>query len=102
MAESPRRGFWKRLAREVDRGEAVSTVAARYGVNARTLGWWCSRLRRERRAAEGIELVPVVVRDGGGAELNRLEVAVGGVHLRIAVGTDVSYVASLVTALRAC
>lgn len=73
-------------------------VAVRHGVNARTLAWWCSRLRREAP----VSLLPVVVR---GAEMGRpalVEVRVSDVVVCVEQGTDVSYVAALVAALRRC
>jgi hypothetical protein len=88
----------------VERGGTVATVAQRYGVNPGTLGWWRSRLRREQREAETVELVPAVLRGGSGGP-REIELGVAGVHVRVAVntvGTDVSYVAALIAALRAC
>jgi hypothetical protein len=91
---------------KVDEGETVSTVAGRYGVNASTLKWWRTKLRREMKSAP--RLVPVVVRplapkvrsaevrSGGNAPI---EIVAGTTLLRIAVGSDIEYVRALVVAL---
>ena len=94
------REFWERVAREVERRGSVSDVAARHGVNERTLSWWCSRLRCERRRKPA--LLPVVVREPAQHLPGAIELAAHGAHLRIEVGTDVGYLAALVHALGAC
>ena len=102
------RGFWERLLDEVEREGSVVEVAHRHGVKERTLGWWCWKLRGERRrgavVAEMPRLLPVVLRDGEvAAELPReLALEWEDVRVRVVVGTDVGYVAALVKALRAC
>ena len=101
MAESERQAFWRRLLAEVDRGATVREVAARRNVNARTLAWWCSRLRRERRE-ETVSLLPVVVRGGAVTHPSPIEIQVSGVTVRVEHGVDVGYVVALVHALRAC
>lgn len=81
----------------------MSTVAKRYGVNSRTLGWWRSRLHCEaaKREAEP-RLLPVVVRQQRDAQAGTLELVVSDFVLRVTTGTDPGYVAALAGALRGC
>jgi transposase-like protein len=94
------REFWKRACREVWRGANVEDVAHRLGVRPRTLQWWSWKLQRER-AVEPAEFLPVVVNEHASAvSTGAVEVETNGVRIRVAQGTDVGYVAALVTALR--
>jgi hypothetical protein len=65
------------------------------------LQWWSWKFQREP-SADPAEFLPVVV----GEQATRvstaaLEVETNGVRIRIELGTDVGYVAALVTAIRA-
>ena len=105
MATRPR-AFWCELLSKVDAGETVSSVARRHGVNAGTLKWWRTKLRREMTS--GPRLVPLVVRplapkvrsaevrSGGNASI---EIVAGKTIVRVAVGSDIEYVKALVVAL---
>jgi transposase-like protein len=100
------RAFWEKLVAEVEGGERIVDVARRRGLNTGTLSWWCWKLRSESRRPPraGARLLPIVVRHA--PETSRsdatIDVAVGGAILRVPMGTDVEYVATLVAALRAC
>src|SRR5262245_27606570 len=94
------REFWRQLSGEVDRGERIADVARRYRVLPRTLTWWRWKLRSEGRHEP--LLLPVVIRKSEPvAEPTLLELRVRDVIIRVASGSDVAYVASLVDALRA-
>ena len=94
------REFWKRACREVRRGANVEELAGRLGVRPRTLQWWNWKLQRERRV-EPAEFLPVVVNEGvTPVSTGALEVQTNGVRIRVELGTDVRYVAALVTAIR--
>jgi transposase-like protein len=99
------RQFWERASREVDGGSRVADVARRLGVRAGTLSWWRWRLHREapppaRRG--GAEFLPVVIAEPARVlQASAVEVETsGGVRVRVELGTDVGYVASLVAAIR--
>ena len=70
------------------------------------LKWWRWRLRAERRSASaalakpGVRLLAVDVVDVATPRPRSLVVAISGAELRIEVGTDAEYVATLVSALR--
>lgn len=93
------REFWRRLAGEVDGGERIADVARRHRVQPRTLTWWRWKLRTERTA--DARLLPVVV---SASELctppSGIELRIGDVVMRVAVGTDVRYCAALIHELR--
>jgi hypothetical protein len=78
-------------------------VAARHGVSVAALRSWIYRLRREQghRGSDGPRLLPVRIT---ASPLGResLEIVVGEIVVRVPAGTDPAYVASLLTALRAC
>jgi transposase-like protein len=97
------RGFWKRACDEVERGATVSEVAGQLGVRAGTLSWWLWKLRREapkKRRRKDAEFLPVVVAEPMRPVPTVIELEAGGVRLRVEAGTDVRYVADLVSALR--
>jgi transposase-like protein len=101
------RSFWIPLVAAVERGANLHGVAERHGVNPSTLAWWRTVLRREQRA-EVPALLPLVLdaavpRDAAVSHDGTVEVLVDGATLRVAVGTDVQYVAALARALvRSC
>jgi transposase-like protein len=98
------RKFWEKLRAEVIEGGGVSAVARRRGVNARTLSWWCWRLRREgaRRADEGgLRLLPIEVRDVERVNSHgSVVLEVGDVRIVFESGTDAAYVGALAAAVR--
>ncbi len=92
------------MARWRRSGIEARAFAAREDLSPSTLMWWSSELGRATRAQHGstaiepIEIaVPASSTRGG---VGPVEIAVGGVVVRCEVGADVSYVASLVSALR--
>ena len=100
MATRHPRSFWKRLVAETERGGTVGSVARRNGVRAGTLTWWRWRLRHEEASSGGApQLLPVVV-ESPRPDAGPIEIAVADVRLRVEVGSDVAYVATLVGALR--
>jgi hypothetical protein len=96
------RKFWEKLVAEVQRGADVTVVAARHGVRPGTLGWWRWSLSRPRTATRSApQLLPVVVeRPTARREPRLIQIAVGASVVRLEEGTDVAYVAALVSALR--
>jgi hypothetical protein len=103
------RRFWsEQVARFEASGKTRKEFAAEAGVGLAIFQYWLYKLRRERggalvrRRADGeVRLVPVRVRPPQITE-NRsgVEVRVAGVRMRVRVGVDPAYVASLVVALR--
>ena len=99
------RAFWKRLIAEVERGATIARTAERHGVRPKTLTWWRWRLRREDAAVPNARLLPVVFRAGPARAItSRPESVViearDDLSLRVLIGSDVSYVAALVAAIR--
>jgi hypothetical protein len=102
-----RRRFWSALvARYEGSGRSRREFAAEAGVGLPIFQYWLYKLRRERDtrsvskpSAPEIRLVPVTVR-ARPAALARLDLRVAGVRLRVPIGTDPAYVASLAVALR--
>lgn len=93
------RDFWQQVVSEVDDGGRVADVARRYRVQPRTVTWWRWKLRSEGRRKP--LLLPVVVRrPHGSVQPTFVELHVRDVSIRVASGSDVSYVAALVDALR--
>lgn len=101
------RSFWEQRVREVEQGAALEVVARRHGVKPVTLRWWRSALGRDRQAQAALPaLLPVVVRSPSSSPSSlptptaaSIEIAVAGAVVRVAVGTEVGYVALLVGAL---
>lgn len=102
-----RRRFWSALvARYEGSGRSRREFAAEAGVGLPIFQYWLYKLRRERDtrgvrkpAVTEVRLVPVTVRARPVAPA-RLELRVAGLRLRVPVGADPVYVASLATALR--
>jgi hypothetical protein len=96
---------WAERVAEVEAGASPGDVAARHGVNERTLRWWRSRLRNGAAAAPraahaaGGRLVPLVFDSRGHAEI---EVVVGDCRATFPMETPIAYVKQLVAVLRAC
>ena len=88
---------------EASSGETHSEFASRHRVEKTTFERWLYLLRSERseRAIrDRVRLLPVQV--AVARDHHVLVELDGGLGLRVAVGTDPSYVAALVTALRPC
>ena len=99
------RKFWAGLISEFESNggrERHAAFAARHGVRLFTFRTWLYRLRLQvPRAKRSVRVLPVTVI--GGERVDReISVDCNGVALRFGVDTDPSYVAALVTALRAC
>ena len=100
------RSEWEKLAAEFARGdEPRDAFCARVGVHVTTFRWWLTELRRKRRApdarkSKALQLVPVRIREASAAaSAMPIEVVVRGATLRVAIGTDIEYVAALASAL---
>jgi hypothetical protein len=106
MAKRHGRKFWSKLIEEFEGSEGGETheeFAARRGVEKTTFQRWLYALRNEhrRRTPPAVRLLPVRV-EGTQAEPTISVELGGGLELRVQVGTDPSYVAALVAALRPC
>lgn len=98
----PPRGadFWAPLVRQVLSGSSLPSVAAHHKVSNSALRYW---VNKARSASPSPSFLPVRVASPSasrGASL--IEMRAEGVRLRFAPGTDPSYLASLLAALRAC
>lgn len=98
MKKHPR-SFWVELVAELELGATAADVARRHRVRETTLRWWRSELRNGRSSASP-RMLPVVASAAMGST-RHLEIAVGGVIVRVEVGSDVEYVAALARALGA-
>ena len=99
------REFWEHASREVDRGARVVDVARRLGVRPRTLSWWRWNLGRQKPAVRRrtATFLPVVIGEGRSTPVAMtvpIELEACGVRIRVEIGADVGYVASLVAAIR--
>ena len=95
------REFWKGLVAEVQHGGRLADVARRYGVQPRTLSWWRWKLRSE--GAQVPRFLPVVTPPSTAAAVappGVVQLRISDVSIRVRTGTDVSYVATLIDALR--
>jgi transposase-like protein len=83
------------LVAEVDAGETIAEVARRHRVRPKTLSWWRWKLR-SGTSASSPRLLPVVVRSALVAESSSIELRIRDVIVRVASGSDVTYIAVLV------
>ena len=106
MTRAAGREFWTKVIKEFEDSQGDETheeFAARHGVEKTTFQRWLYALRQEhrRRAPQAVRLLPV--RLEGMHEEHTISVELGGgLGLRVQAGTDTSYVAALVAALRSC
>ncbi len=99
---APGREFWVSTIAEFERSPLTQkSFAQRRGIALATLQWWIAKLRRERVSSVSVGLVRVIAsatptaRDEAGAD-RVIEVELrSGVRLRVAIGTDLDYVAAL-------
>ena len=98
---------WRSLIAAQERsGESVAQFAEQRGLNAATLYWWRSRLRRRDRVDP--QFVPIEIVDSKPASSRDARAAfelelVGGRRLRVAAGFDADELARLIAAVeRAC
>ena len=95
---------WAKLWQEFDTsGETCEGFCTRHRLRVKTFRWWRSELRRRgrsgaRAASKSLRFLPVRVRDAAPMPAT-LEVVVSDVVLRVPIGADVVYVASLAAAL---
>src|SRR5262245_48386192 len=101
------RSEWESLVSDLERsGQGIAQFCARRGLAPRTVQWWRWKLRRAEAmvssSAASIRLVPVdVIASAGTADGGApIEISFGDFALRVAVGTEPAYVASLLAALR--
>lgn len=101
---------WELLIAELEAsGQSVARFSARRGLNPRSLQWWRWKLHRTepvaRNAEASVRLIPVdVIESAATADVGNpapIEVSLGDLAVRVAVGTEPAYVASLIAALRA-
>ncbi len=106
MAMRRGRRFWSKLIEEFEGSQGGDTheeFAVRRGVEKTTFQKWLYALRNEhrRRTPPAVRFLPV--RLDGIREERTISVELGGgLGLRVQAGTDPSYVAVLVAALRPC
>jgi hypothetical protein len=102
-----RRAYWSALvARFEASGLSRRVFAAEAGVGLPIFQYWLYKFRREgkgraagKAVVPAIRLVPVTVK-AAPVSVRKLEVMVGAVRIRVPVGADPSYVATLAEALR--
>ncbi|WAM23923.1 IS66 family insertion sequence element accessory protein TnpA [Myxococcus sp. NMCA1] len=102
MSKPGERPEWARVAEAFEAsGLTQKEFAAQRGVRLSTLQSWVYRRRRQRGdQASPVRLLPVEVAGVSQPSTVLLEVELArGARLRFAAGTDVEYVARLVTAL---
>jgi hypothetical protein len=106
MVRRSRAQWLEVLAKFEASGESVAKFCARKQIRPRTFAWWRWQLRDERHetvAHENVRLVAVDVLspvvDSRAAEAT-VRIALAGLDLHVAVGTNVEYVGALVGALR--
>jgi hypothetical protein len=101
---SPRRAraSWQQLVAEAERCGSVARTAERHGVNRQRLSWWRWTLRREERETGSASLLPVVITGASAhaSSVGGVEIVMGGLTMRVPLGSDASYVATLVAAIR--
>ena len=107
------RRFWTDMVSRYERaGQPRKVFAANHDVGRAALQYWICKLRREaegaRRppaaASSELRLVPVRVAPQTTATFEhagRVEVRFGGLSIRVPMGSDPRYVASVVAAMKA-
>ena len=107
MAKAAGRKFWTQVVEEFEGSHGDETheeFASRRGVEKTTFEKWLYAIRKARSrlpAARAVHLLPVRLESKREEHSISLELG-GGLGLRIQAGTDPSYVAALVAALRSC
>jgi hypothetical protein len=98
---APRRGreFWLGVVSDLEgSGLTHEEFAARRRINVGSLRSWLYRLRS--KGSRGVRLLPVRVEGPARQVAEVIEIGIAGAVVRVGVGTDVAYVAELVTQLR--
>ena len=99
---------WSAIVEEYERsGQSHREFCSRRGLEVASFRGWLYRVRKAQRTVPEVSLVPVEVTPGPscpGVERAALSaevvVAVADLEVRVAVGTDIGYVACLVAELR--
>ena len=102
-----RRSFWEEvISRYEASGLSRRAFAAQAGVGLPIFQYWLYKFRREgyqrpatKALAPAVRLVPVTVK-AAPVLARRVEVVIGHARLRVPVGADPAYVATLAAALR--
>ena len=96
------RAYWEQLVAAAERSGSIARTAERHGVNPQRLSWWRWALRRKEKGTGSARLLPVVITDTKpqASSVTWLELAIEGVAIRVPVGTDAGYIATLVAAIR--
>jgi transposase len=102
-AERRTRSWWRdAVSRWKRSGLSARAFAEDEGLSARTLSWWSSTLRRGTRAERGSSetaIAPIEIALPTTRAAQHVEIAIEGAVVRVEVGADVDYVASLVRRL---
>ena len=100
MRAMARGSYWRRVVREYERsGKTQRGFAKSRGVNASSLRYWLTKLRREGAVAESVRMVPVEITPESAAAPVFEVVVPNGVALHFRMGTDLRYVAALLAEL---
>ena len=88
-----------KLIREIDAGAEPASVAAREGVQVRTLGWWRSQLRSHLANEARRDFVEVRVKP---KRDSFLRVGLGEMTIDVPSGFDAAELGRLIETLRGC
>ena len=102
MKRGTRTQWAERVRRWRSSGLTASAFAARERLNARTLVWWSSKLRRDARPAATFIEVALAPVEAGGVEAGVVEVVVRErVRIRVAGAFDAAVLRRVVAAFEA-
>lgn len=92
------RAEWMKLVKQWrGGGEDAIVFATRHGVKVSTLRWWASELKKDRRAVPALR--EVVVDRTPAKSIRTVSIILGSLEMRVEVGADPDYVASVAAAL---
>ena len=97
MARSTRSEWAVRVRKWRSSGLTAREFATREGVNARTLAWWSSQLRRERVAPAFVDVTALVTAPTPPSSLELL--VRDAVRIRVSTGFDAELLRAVVAAL---
>lgn len=106
MVRRSRAQWLEVLAKFEGSGESVAKFCARKQISPRTFAWWRWHLRDERPTAPARESVRLIAVDVAApiaesrAPAGTVRIALAGLDVHVAVGTDVEYVGALIGTLR--
>jgi hypothetical protein len=98
-----KRAWWENTVTKWRRsGLTAAQFADREGLKVGTLRWWSAELGRGTRAEHGLSRVVPIEIDVRQAASGKpaIEITIASAVVRCEVGTDVSYLAQLVSALK--